>query len=50
VHFLRFEFTPDAIAALRDSAALAFGIDDPRLPLRIEASAALRGALLADFD
>ena len=50
VHFLRFEFAPDAIAALRDGAALVFGIDDARLPQRIEASAALREALLADFD
>ena len=50
VHFLRFEFAPDAIRALRGGAALAFGIDDARLPLRIEANAALREALLADFD
>jgi hypothetical protein len=50
VHFLRFEFAPDAISALRDSAAVLFGIDDARLPLQIEASAVLREALLADFD
>jgi hypothetical protein len=50
VHFLRFEFAPDAIAALRDGAALVFGIDDARLSLRIETSATLREALLADFD
>jgi len=50
VHFLRFEFAPDAIVALRGGAALMFGIEDARLPLRIEATAALREALLADFD
>jgi hypothetical protein len=50
VHFLRFEFERDAISALRDGVVLVFGIDDARLPLRIEASAALREALLADFD
>jgi Protein of unknown function (DUF3501) len=50
VHFLRFEFTADAIVALRDGAALVFGIDDARLPQRTEASAVLRGALLRDFD
>jgi len=50
VHFLRFEFAADAIAALRDGAALVFGIDDARLPQRIEASAVLREALLRDFD
>ena len=50
VHFLRFEFAPAAIVALRNGAAWVFGIDDPRLPQRIEASPALRDALLADFD
>ena len=50
VHFLRFEFASDAIAALKSGAALHFGIDDPRMPLRIEASGPLRDALLADFD
>lgn len=50
VHFLRFEFEPAAIAALRAGATLAFGVDDPRLPLHVEATASLRNALLADFD
>lgn len=50
VHFLRFAFTPDAIAALRAGAGLAFGIDDARMPLRIDAAPALRAALLRDFD
>ena len=49
VHFLRFDFTPAQIAALRAGAALAFGIDDPRMPLRVEPSAETRAALLADF-
>lgn len=50
VHFLRFEFADAAIAALRGGAALAFGIDDPRMPLRTTVGEPLRGALLADFD
>lgn len=49
VHFLRFDFTPAQIAALRAGAPLAFGIDDPRMPLRVEPSADTRAALLADF-
>ncbi|MBS0455835.1 MAG: DUF3501 family protein [Proteobacteria bacterium] len=49
VHFLRFQFDPAAIAALRAGAGLAFGVDDARMPLRVVASAALREALLADF-
>ena len=50
VHFLRFEFAPESIAALKLGAELHFGIDDPRLPSRVEAAGSLRAALLADFD
>jgi len=49
VHFLRLEFSMQAIAALRDGAALAIGIEDPRLPERIELNQDQRQALLADF-
>ena len=50
VHFMRFEFTTEAIAALKSGSALRFGIDDPRMPLSIEANTSLRAVLLADFD
>ena len=50
VHFLRFACPPDAITALRAGAGLAFGIDDARMPLRVDAAPALRAALLHDFD
>jgi hypothetical protein len=50
VHFLRFEFARDALAALRAGATLSFGIDDPRMPLHASVDEPLRGALLADFD
>lgn len=50
VHFLRFEFAPDAVAACKSGAVLRFGIDDPRMPLLIDAIDPLRAALLADFD
>lgn len=49
VHFLRFEFTPAAIAALRAGAALAIGIEDPRLPVHVAVPEGTRSALLADF-
>lgn len=49
VHFLRFEFPAAAIAALRAGAALAFGIDDPRLPAHATLSATQRLALAGDF-
>lgn len=50
VHFLRLDFSPAQIAALRAGAALVFGLDDPRMPLRLSAHEALREALLRDFD
>lgn len=50
VHFLRFAFTPAQVAALRGGAGLAFGIDDARMPLRIDAPATTQSALLQDFD
>lgn len=50
VHFVRFEFAPDAVAACKSGAGLRFGIDDPRMPLQVDAIDPLRAALLADFD
>jgi len=49
VHFLRFEFAPEAIMALRAGAELSFGIDDARLPARLAVAGATRDALLKDF-
>jgi hypothetical protein len=50
VHFLRFEFPAAVIASLRAGATLAFGIEDPRLPLHVAVAAETRGSLLADFN
>lgn len=49
VHFLRFEFSPAQIAALRDGADFGFGIDDDRLRIGAVAKGPIRTALLADF-
>jgi hypothetical protein len=49
VHFLRFQFPPAAIAALRDGGGLWLGIDDGRLPERARVGEDSRAALLADF-
>ena len=50
VHFLRFEFSPDAIAALRRGAALAVGVEHPRYAHRVDAlPESVRLALLEDF-
>ena len=50
VHFLRFEFPPAAIAALRGGAGLSLGIEDPRLPECALVPAESRAALLSDFQ
>lgn len=49
VHFLRFEFSPDQIQALRAGADFGFGIDDDRLRVGATVKGDARAALLADF-
>jgi hypothetical protein len=50
VHFLRFEFTPEMIAAAKRGAALGMGVDHPDYKAEIPAvGAATRQALVADF-
>ena len=49
VHFMRFAFAAEQIAALRAGAGLRFGIDDPRMPLVVDVPETTRVALLRDF-
>ncbi len=50
VHFLRFEFDPATVQALRTGAALAAGIEHPGYTERIDAlPAEVRDSLLRDF-
>src|SRR5262249_28559607 len=49
VHFLRFEFDPAQIEALRAGAALAFSVDDARYAHRVEPDPETRRLLLRDF-
>lgn len=49
VHFLRFEFSAEQIAALRAGADFGFGIDDERLRVGATVKVPTRAALLADF-
>ena len=50
VHFLRFELTPDMIAALKAGAALAMGVDHPQYSATLrEVPDETRRALLADL-
>jgi len=51
VHFLRFEFTPEMIAAAKNGAPLAIGVDHSRYSATLApAPEATRVALVADFD
>jgi hypothetical protein len=50
VHFLRFELPAESVAALRAGAALAVGVDHPRLEFRIDdVPQTLHESLLADL-
>jgi superfamily II helicase len=51
VHFLRWEFTPPMIAALKAGAALAAGIDHPAYSVTVEPlPEETRRVLVADLD
>ena len=51
VHFLRFELNAEQVAALRNGAPLAAGIDHPNYQTEISPVAAnIRASLLADLD
>lgn len=50
LHFLRFELPAESVAALRAGAALAVGVDHPRVMLRIDdVPQTLHESLLADL-
>jgi len=50
VHFLRFEFTPPMIAALKQGSALALGVDHSSYPVpMLEVAAQVRASLARDF-
>jgi hypothetical protein len=51
VHFLRFEFTPEMIAAAKQGAALAVGVDHPHYQASVDLlPEPVRAALVVDFD
>ena len=50
VHFSRFEFTADMIAAIKNGAAIAMGVDHPKYNYRVdEIDPETQGSLTADF-
>ncbi|MGE0080090.1 MAG: DUF3501 family protein [Thiohalomonadaceae bacterium] len=50
VHFMRFELTPEMIAAVKDGARLAVGTDHPHYTHRADVPDAVRQALIIDLD
>ncbi len=51
VHFLRFEFTPEMIAAAKNGAALSVGVEHPHYHAEISPlTAPVRASLVADFS
>jgi len=50
VHFVRFEFTTEQVAALKSGAGLRFGIDHPAYRHESLLSPEQQAALIADFD
>ena len=51
VHFLRFEFAPAMIAAFRQGAAVALGVDHPNYSVRVdEVAPEVQASLARDFS
>ena len=51
VHFLRFEFSAAAVAAVKAGSAIALGVDHPNYAVRLEEVAPeVQSALARDFD
>ena len=49
LHFLRFELSPEAVLALKNGAALRFGIDHAQYECAAEVSLTLCESLIADL-
>ncbi|MCS6786070.1 MAG: DUF3501 family protein [Thiobacillaceae bacterium] len=49
VHFLRFELTPEMIAAVKGGAGLRAGIDHPNYTVEVEVPDNVRASLVADL-
>ena len=50
VHFLRFEFDEDDVAALKDDAGLSFGVDHDKYRHEAEVTGDTLGSLVSDLD
>jgi hypothetical protein len=50
VHFMRFEFSPEMIAALKEGAVMKAGVDHPEYQYQVTIEDPIRQSLVADFD
>jgi hypothetical protein len=50
VHFMRFEFSPEMIAALKEGAVVKAGVDHPEYQYQVTIEDPVRQSLVADFD
>ncbi|HEY5763447.1 MAG TPA: DUF3501 family protein [Rhodocyclaceae bacterium] len=50
VHFVRFEFSPPMIAAMKAGAPIRAGIDHPQCTVETEIAGSVRESLVADFS
>jgi hypothetical protein len=50
VHFMRFEFTPEMISALKDGAELKAGVDHAEYQFEMIINGNVRQSLVGDFD
>ncbi|MGB5310350.1 MAG: DUF3501 family protein [Arenicellales bacterium] len=50
VHFMRFEFSSEMIAALKDGAVMKAGVDHPEYQCQATIEDPVRQSLVADFD
>ena len=50
VHFMRFEFSSEMIAALKEGAVMKAGVDHPEYQYEVTVEDPVRQSLVADFD
>ena len=50
VHFMRFEFSSEMIAALKEGAVMKAGVDHPEYQYQVTIDDPVRQSLVADFD
>ena len=50
VHFMRFEFSSEMIAALKEDAVMKAGVDHPEYQYQVTIEDPVRQSLVADFD